>query len=88
MSMIAAFARMGQNSRPDPAMLAQSISLGLWTTAAGLIIANPLMTVANDVQARLRKFRDRTERQLQDFIEIFEQAERGARAGRSTTAHR
>ncbi len=89
MSMIAAFARMGQNSKPDPAQLAGSISLGLWTTAAGLIIATPLMTIANDIQARMRKFRDRTERQLQDFVEIFEQAEAGARkGGRTTTAAR
>lgn len=91
MSMIAAFAQMSQNSKPDPGQLAGSISLGLWTTAAGLIVATPLMTLANDIQARLRRFRDRTERQLQDFIEIFEQAEasaRSARGGRSTTASR
>lgn len=87
-SMIAAFARMSAGSRPDPAALAGSISLGLWTTAAGLIIATPLMTVANDIQARLRKLRDRTERQLQDFVEVLEQADanaaaRGARAARA-----
>lgn len=88
MSMIAAFARMSQGSKPDPGLLAGSISLGLWTTAAGLIIATPLMTLANDIQARLRKFRDRTERQLQDFLEIFEQAERGARAAHTSSSAR
>ncbi len=85
-SMIAAFARMSAGSRPDPGALAGAISLGLWTTAAGLILATPLMTVANDIQARLRKLRDRTERQLQDYIEILEQAEANAaaRGSRST----
>jgi biopolymer transport protein ExbB len=84
MSMIAAFARMGGGGRPDPAALAQSISLGLWTTAAGLLISNPLMILGNDVQGKLRRLRDRTERQLSDFIEILEQLEpasRGTRGG-------
>ncbi len=74
-SMIAAFGRMSSGSRPDPLALAGSISLGLWTTAAGLIIATPLMTMGNDIQARLRKLRDKTERNLQDFVEILEAAE-------------
>jgi biopolymer transport protein ExbB len=75
LSMIAAFARMAGGGKPDPAALAQSISRGLWTTAAGLIIANPLMILGNDVQAKLRRLRDRTERQLSDFLEILEQQE-------------
>jgi biopolymer transport protein ExbB len=85
MSMIAAFARMGGGGRPDPSALAQSISLGLWTTAAGLLISNPLMILGNDVQGKLRKLRDRTERQLADSIEILEQAEPPSRGSRGAT---
>ncbi len=84
MGMIAAFARMGSGGKPDPAALAQSISIGLWTTAAGLIISNPMMILANDAQAKLRHLRDRTERHLSDFLEILEQQETGPR----TTANR
>ena len=47
----------------------------LWATGAGLLIANPMMLIGNDVHARLRRLRDRTERQLQDFLEILEQLE-------------
>jgi biopolymer transport protein ExbB len=80
LSMIAAFARMAGGGRPDPAALAQSISLGLWTTAAGLLISNPLMVLGNDVQGRMRRLRDRTERQLSDFVEILEQTEGAAKS--------
>lgn len=88
MAMIAAFARMGSGGKPDPTALAQSISLGLWTTAAGLLIANPLMMFGNDAQARLRKLRDRTERQLSDFLDVFEQAESRNRATARAAANR
>jgi biopolymer transport protein ExbB/TolQ len=76
---------MGGGGRPDPSALAQSISLGLWTTAAGLLISNPLMILGNDVQGKLRKLRDRTERQLADSIEILEQAEPPSRGSRGAT---
>jgi biopolymer transport protein ExbB len=79
MSMIAAFSRMGSGGKPDPAALAQSISIGLWTTAAGLLISNPMMVLANDAQARLRLLRDRTERFLSDFVEILEQQDSGGK---------
>ncbi len=85
MSMIAAFARMSSGGKPDPIALAGSISLGLWTTAVGLVIATPLMVIANDAQNRIRALRDRTERQLQDFIEILEHAE-AAGVGRAPKA--
>lgn len=75
LSMIAAFGRMAQAGKPDPIELAGSISLGLWTTAGGLLIAVPLMCLGNDVLNRLRRLRDRTEKQLQDFIEVLEQSE-------------
>jgi biopolymer transport protein ExbB len=81
-SMIAAFGRMGAGTRPDPSALAGSISIGLWTTAAGLLLATPFMLVANDVAARLRRLRDQTERYLADFIEILEAQEPPARTTR------
>ena len=37
-----------------------------------------MMISGNDVHARLRKLRDQTERQLEDFIEIVEDAEEEA----------
>ncbi len=77
MAMIAAFGRMGANAKPDPMSLANSISLGLIATAAGLLIANPLMILGNDVAGKLRRLRDRTERQLSDFLEILEQDSSG-----------
>jgi biopolymer transport protein ExbB len=74
-SMIAAFSRIGGAEQVSPRALASDISLALWATGAGLLIANPMMLIGNDVHARLRKLRDRTERQLQDFLEILEPLE-------------
>lgn len=75
LGMIAAFGRMGEGQRADPSALAGAISLSLWTTAVGLIIASPLLMFANDIQGRLRRLRDETERQLSEFLEILEQTE-------------
>lgn len=74
-SMIGAFGRIGGAEKVNPNALAKDISLALWATGAGLLIATPMMIVGNDVHARLRKLRDRTERQLQDFLEALEQLE-------------
>lgn len=82
LAMIAAFGRMAQSGKPDPIALAGSISLGLWTTAAGLLVAVPLMVVGNDILNRLRRLRDQTENQLQDFVDALEQVEAQARATR------
>lgn len=79
-SMIAAFGRIGGSEKVNPSALASDISLALWATAAGLLIATALMLVGNDVHAKLRRLRDRTERQLHDFLEVLE--EQDARAGR------
>jgi biopolymer transport protein ExbB len=75
LGMIAAFGRMGEGQKADPSSLAGAISLALWTTAIGLIIASPLLMFANDIQGRLRHLRDETERQLSDFLEILEHSE-------------
>jgi biopolymer transport protein ExbB len=71
-SMIAAFGRIGGSEHVNPSALAQDISLALWATGAGLLIANPMMLIGNDVHARLRRLRDRTERQLQEVLDLLE----------------
>jgi biopolymer transport protein ExbB len=73
-SMIGAFGRIGGGDKVNPNELAMDISLALWATGSGLLIATPMMILGNDIHAKLRKLRDRTERQLGDFIEILEQA--------------
>jgi biopolymer transport protein ExbB len=84
--MIGAFGRIGGAEKVNPTALASDISLALWATGAGLLIATPMMIVGNDIHARLRRLRDRTERQLQDFIEILELLE--ARTGRGSPSSR
>ena len=74
-SMIGAFGRIGGSEKVNPTSLASDISLALWATGSGLLIATPMMIVGNDIHAKLRHLRDRTERQLQDFLEILEQIE-------------
>src|SRR5262249_4283553 len=83
-SMIGAFGRIGGSERVNPTDLARDISLGLWATGAGLLIATPMMIVGNDIHARLRRLRDRTERQLQDFLEVLEQIESSSQPRPST----
>jgi biopolymer transport protein ExbB len=93
-SMIGAFGRIGGAEKVNPNALARDISLALWATGSGLLIATPMMIVGNDVHARLRRLRDRTERQLQDFLEILETvagsgtARGGSGAGSAATSAR
>src|SRR5262249_1935953 len=83
-SMIGAFGRIGGAEKVNPTDLARDISLALWATGAGLLIATPMMIVGNDIHARLRRLRDRTERQLQDFLEVLEQIESSSQPRPST----
>ena len=89
-SMIGAFGRIGGSEKVNPNALAHDISLALWATGSGLLIATPMMIVGNDIHAKLRRLRDRTERQLQDFLEILEASEphapRGAAGSRPGAA--
>ena len=80
-SMIGAFGRIGGSEKVNPTALASDISLALWATGSGLIIATPMMIFGNDIHARLRRLRDVTERQLQEFLEIFEAIEAQAAGG-------
>src|SRR5207248_10013550 len=88
-SMIGAFGRIGGAEKVNPNALASDISLALWATGSGLLIATPMMIAGNDIHARLRRLRDRTERQLQDFLEVLEELEspgqRNAPGSRSGT---
>jgi biopolymer transport protein ExbB len=89
-SMIGAFGRIGGSEKVNPTALASDISLALWATGSGLLIATPMMIAGNDIHAKLRRLRDRTERQLQDFLEILEAVEaasgpRGTAGSRSGT---
>jgi biopolymer transport protein ExbB len=74
-SMIGAFGRIGGSEKVAPSALAHDISLALWATGAGLLIATPMMILGNDIHAKLRRLRDRTERQLQEFLDVIEQLE-------------
>jgi biopolymer transport protein ExbB len=84
-SMIAAFGRIGSSEKVSPNALASDISLALWATGAGLLIANPMMLIGNDFHARLRRLRDRTERQLQDVLDVMETSEAGEPAASPKT---
>ena len=77
-SMIGAFGRIGGSEKVNPNALAADISLALWATGSGLLIATPMMILGNDIHAKLRRLRDRTERQLQDFIDALEEADPAA----------
>src|SRR5262249_46981370 len=85
-SMIGAFGRIGGAEKVNPNALARDISLALWATGSGLLIATPMMIAGNDIHARLRRLRDRTERQLQDFLEILEAPEAAGRGTAGTRA--
>ncbi len=75
-SMIAAFARMGAagESKVDPGVLAHDISLALWATAIGLIVATPLTLVGNMINVRIRKLEDESQECLMRFMEDFERS--------------
>ena len=74
-SMIGAFGRIGGSEKVNPNALAADISLALWATGSGLLIATPMMILGNDIHAKLRRLRDRTERQLQEFLDVLEEVE-------------
>ncbi len=84
-SMIGAFGRIGGAEKVAPQVLANDISLALWATGSGLLIATPLMIVGNDIHAKLRHLRDMTERQLQDFMELLEDIESHSRPANAQT---
>ena len=69
--MIGAFAQI-KAERPDPSALAGNISVALFTTALGLVVAIPLLLAANFVQARLRSLEDSAVEQMQLVLDDME----------------
>lgn len=76
LGMIAAFAKIAgrQKSGIDPSDLAADISFALWTTAIGLLIAIPLVIAAAAIQVRIGRLQDSVQKQLGEFLEMFEAA--------------
>lgn len=72
-SMIGAFGRIGSSAKVNPTALAADIALALWATGGGLIIATPMMIIANSVHAAIRRLRDNTERQLTEVFDLLEE---------------
>ena len=58
----------------DPQALAGDISVALYTTADGLVIAIPLTTLAGMIQIRLSRLTDSTAEQLNDFFQELQEA--------------
>jgi biopolymer transport protein ExbB len=80
--MIGAFGEI-TTGRPDPARLAENISLALITTAVGLLIAIPLLFASNFVTVRMRKLEDAAGEELQEALGDMEAGMRGEVAMRA-----
>ena len=58
----------------DPQALAGDISLALYTTADGLVIAIPKTILAGMIQIRLSRLTDATAEQLNEFFQELQEA--------------
>lgn len=72
--MIGAFAELAGSTQIDQSDLADDISVALFTTALGLLIAVPLVLMSNSLQVRVRKLEDATADQIQIFLDDLEPA--------------
>ncbi len=75
--MIAAFAKIEEQSAAgslDPGALAGDISFALFTTAAGLLIALPLVVAGNMVNVQIGKLQDGVQYHLGQFLEKLDEA--------------
>jgi biopolymer transport protein ExbB/TolQ len=86
LGMIAAFSRLGTGDKVDPSALAGDVSLALWTTAVGVIIATPFILVGNAINVRIRKLEDAAQTDLLRFMEDFERAPSISRAKATAAA--
>jgi biopolymer transport protein ExbB/TolQ len=70
LGMIGAFAKIAdmQQTGTDPSQLAGDISFALFTTAAGLTVAIPLVMAGNMIQVRIGKLQDAVELHLGEFL--------------------
>ncbi|RLS39521.1 MAG: MotA/TolQ/ExbB proton channel family protein [Planctomycetota bacterium] len=74
--MVLAFGKLSSatGGGADPQALAGDISLALYTTADGLVIAIPLTILAGMIQTRLSRLTDATAEQLNDFFQELQDA--------------
>ena len=70
LGMIGAFAKIAamQQTGTDPSVLAGDISFALFTTAAGLTVAIPLVLAGNMIHVRIGKLQDSVELHLGEFL--------------------
>lgn len=75
--MIAAFKQIAGSGEAGvkPAALADDISFALWTTAAGLAIAIPLVILGAMVQSRITRLQDSVQEYLGTFFDDLEAAQ-------------
>jgi len=75
--MIAAFKQIAASGEGGikPSALAADISFALWTTAAGLAIAIPLVILGSMVQSRITKLQDSVQEYLGTFFDDLEAAQ-------------
>lgn len=75
--MILAFGKLASSTTggADPQALADDISLALYTTADGLIIAIPLTTLAGMLQIRMSRLTDSISENLNEFFQDMQDAE-------------
>ena len=75
MGMMAAFAKLSDPTQEiDPSHLAGDIQFALITTACGLAIAIPLVLCVASINVRIRKMEDLVSYGLNQFLEIFREA--------------
>jgi biopolymer transport protein ExbB/TolQ len=74
LGMMGAFAKLASDAKVDPSQLANDISLALITTCMGLMIAIPLILLANNITVRVRKMEDSVGAGLGKFLDSFKTA--------------
>ncbi len=73
MGMMGAFAKLAAAENVNPTLLADDISVALRTTAAGLMIAIPLVMATNSINVRIRKMEDLVGAGMTRFFDVFKQ---------------
>lgn len=79
LGMMAAFGKLGGNSKVEATGLAEDIALALITTALGLMIAIPLSLVTASINIRIRKMEDLVNVGLTRLLDIAAAARLGGR---------
>lgn len=79
LGMMAAFGKLGGNSKVEATGLAEDIALALITTALGLMIAIPLSLVTASLNIRIRKMEDLVNVGLTRLLDVAAAARLGGR---------